>query len=135
MATEGDVKAARTNNLRMDGSKKNRKRKKHQDNDEVLDELTHRKALTSHPPWTAEASKDELGDDAIDIISKEKWVTRVEVEWEAVKILGRRMNVADDKFMTLEDFTFEENKNISKELEGRQRAEFKMKGAITSLEC
>ncbi|XP_049394692.1 uncharacterized protein LOC125858983 [Solanum stenotomum] len=45
------------------------------------------------------------------------------------------MNVADGKFKTLEDFTLEETENIRKELEGRQRAEFEMKEAITSLEC
>ena len=76
-----------------------------------------------------------MGEDAIDVTAGEEWVARVEVARQVVEILGRRMNVADDKFMTLEDFTFEENKNISKELEGRQRAEFKMKEAITSLEC
>ena len=51
-----------------------------------------------------------------------------------MEILGRHMNVADDKFKTLKDFTFEENENIHKELEGRQRVRFKMKEAITSLE-
>ena len=45
------------------------------------------------------------------------------------------MNVTDAKFKSLEDFTLEETKNIIKELEGRQRAEFKMKEVITSLEC
>ena len=45
------------------------------------------------------------------------------------------MNVADGKFKSLEDFTLEETENIPKELEGRQRAEFEMKEAITSLEC
>ena len=44
------------------------------------------------------------------------------------------MNGADRKFKTLEDFTLEENKNIRKELEARQRAEFETKEAITSLE-
>ena len=45
------------------------------------------------------------------------------------------MNVANDKFETFEDFTLEDIKNIHKELEGRQWDEFKMKEAITSLEC
>ena len=45
------------------------------------------------------------------------------------------MNVANDKFETFEDFTLEDIKNIHKELEGRQRDEFKMKEVITSLEC
>ena len=53
---------------------------------------------------------------------------------QAVEILGRCMNVAEGKFKTLENFTLEENKNICKELEVRQRAEFEMKDAITSLE-
>ena len=44
------------------------------------------------------------------------------------------MNASDSKFKTLEDFTLEENNNIRKELEGRQRAEYEMKEAITSLE-
>ena len=62
-------------------------------------------------------------------------MARVEVAWQAVEILGRRLNVADGKFKTLADFTFEETQNIRKELEGRQRAEFEMNEAITSLEC
>ena len=37
---------------------------------------------------------------------------------QAVKILGQRMDVVDDKFKTLEDFTLEETVNIRKELEG-----------------
>ena len=36
-----------------------------------------------------------------------------------MEILGWPMNVADDKFKSLEDFTLEETKNIRKELEGR----------------
>ena len=44
------------------------------------------------------------------------------------------MNVADDKFKTLENFTLEEIENIRKEFGGLQHAEFKMKEAITSLE-
>ena len=44
-------------------------------------------------------------------------------------ILGWRMNVANNKFNTLE-----ETESIHKELEGNQRAEFVMKEAITSLE-
>ena len=53
---------------------------------------------------------------------------------QAVEILGRRLNGEDNKFKTLEDFTLEENDNIRKELEARQRAEFEMKVTITSLE-
>ena len=67
--------------------------------------------------------------DAIDVFAGEEWVTRVEVERKAVDILGWRMNVANDKFKTLE-----ETESIRKELEGNQRAEFVMKEAITSLE-
>lgn len=52
----------------------------------------------------------------------------------AEEILGRCMNVEDDKFKTLEDFTLEETENIRKELEGHKRAEFQMKEVITSLE-
>ena len=54
---------------------------------------------------------------------------------QAVEILSWRMNVTDNKFKTLEDFTLEENENIRKEFEGRQQAEFEMKEAITSLKC
>ena len=87
----------------LDGGKKNRKGKKHQKgNEEVLPELTPSEALTSHPPSTAEASDEELCEDAIDVTDGEEWVTRVEVARQAVKILGRRMNVADGKFKTLE---------------------------------
>ena len=45
------------------------------------------------------------------------------------------MNVSNNNFKTLNDFTLEDNDNIRKDLEGRQRAEFGMKEAITSLEC
>ena len=51
---------------------------------------------------------------AILLTTGEEWVARVE-EW--------RMNVADGKFKNLE-----ETESIRKELEGRQRAEFEMKG-------
>ena len=54
---------------------------------------------------------------------------------QAVEISGRRLNVADGKFKTLEDFTLEETKNICKKLEGRKRDEFEMNEAITCLEC
>ena len=96
---------------------------------------TPSEALTSNPPSTTEASEDEHGEEAIDFTAREEWVSRVEVARQAVEILGRRMNVVDGKFKTLEDFTLEETENIRKELEGRQRAEFEMKEAITSLEC
>ena len=44
------------------------------------------------------------------------------------------MNMAYNKFKNHEDFTLEEIKNIHKELEGRQWAEFEIKKSITSLE-
>ncbi|XP_049394675.1 uncharacterized protein LOC125858961 [Solanum stenotomum] len=136
MATEGDVNAASTTNVRPDGGKKARKGKKHQRSpEEMLLEPTPSEALTSHPPSTTEASDDERGEEPIDVTAGEEWVARVEVARQAVEILGRRLNVADGKFKTLEDFTLEETENIRKELEGRQRAEFEMKEAITSLEC
>ena len=113
----------------LDGGKKNRKGKKHRKgNEEVLPELTPSEALTSHPPSTAEASDE----DAIDVTAGEEWVARVEVARLAVEIYCRRMNVADYKFKTLEEFTLEEKENICKELES---AEFEMKEAITSLYC
>ena len=52
-----------------------------------------------------------------------------------MEILGKRMNVDDEKFKTLEDFVLKETENISKKLEGHQRSEFQMKETITSLEC
>ena len=52
-----------------------------------------------------------------------------------MEILGRRMNVANGKFKTLEDFILEETESIRKDLEDRQRDEFEMKEAITSFEC
>lgn len=35
----------------------------------------------------------------------EEWIARVEVVRQVVEILGRRMNLVDGKFKTLEDFT------------------------------
>ena len=45
------------------------------------------------------------------------------------------MNVTNDKFKSLEDFTLEETEHIRKELEGSQFAVFEIKKAITSLDC
>uniref|UniRef100_M1ALI1 Uncharacterized protein n=1 Tax=Solanum tuberosum TaxID=4113 RepID=M1ALI1_SOLTU len=101
----------------------------------MLLEPTPSEALTSHPPSTTEASDYDRGEEPIDVTPREEWMARVETVRHAVKILGRRLNVADGKFKTLEDFTLEETDNLCKELEGRQHAEFEMKEAITSLEC
>uniref|UniRef100_M1D3C1 Uncharacterized protein n=1 Tax=Solanum tuberosum TaxID=4113 RepID=M1D3C1_SOLTU len=123
MAIEGDVNAASTTNVRPDGGRKNHKGKKHQkSNEEMLLDPTTSEALTSHPPSTTEASDNELGEEAIDITAGEEWVARVEVSRQAVEVLGQRMNMADGKLKTLEDFTLEETENIRKELEGSQRA-------------
>ena len=46
-----------------------------------------------------------MGKDTIDVTAGEEWIARVEVERQAVEILGRSMNVAHDKFNNLEDFT------------------------------
>uniref|UniRef100_M1BE57 Uncharacterized protein n=1 Tax=Solanum tuberosum TaxID=4113 RepID=M1BE57_SOLTU len=137
MTNEGDVNAASTINVRLEGGKKNRKGKKHQkSNKEMLLDPTPSEALTSQPPLTTEASDDELGEEAIDVTAREEWVVRVEMARQDVEILGLRLNVADGKFKTLEDFTLEETDNLHKELDqGLQRAEFEMKEAITSLEC
>ena len=59
-----------------------------------------------------------MGEDAIDVTTGEEWVARVEVARKAMEIFCRCMNVAGDKFKTLEDFILEETKNIHKELEG-----------------
>ncbi|KAK4734083.1 hypothetical protein R3W88_008344 [Solanum pinnatisectum] len=136
MTNEGDVNAASTTNIRLDGGKKNRKGKNNQKgNEEMLLDLTPSKALTSHPPSTTEASDDDRGEEPIDITPGEEWIARVETARQAVEILDRRLNKVDGKFKTLEDFTLEETKTIRKEFEGRQLAEFEMKEAITSLEC
>ena len=67
--------------------------------------------------------------------SGEEWIARVETVRRAMEILGQRLNVVDGKFKTLEDFNLEETRNIFKELERCQQAEFEMKEVITSLEC
>uniref|UniRef100_M0ZQQ1 Uncharacterized protein n=1 Tax=Solanum tuberosum TaxID=4113 RepID=M0ZQQ1_SOLTU len=83
MATEGDVNAASTTNVRPDGGKKNRKGKKHQKGcEEMLLDPTPSEALKSHPPSTTEASDDELGEEAIDVneategIAQGRWLSQ-----------------------------------------------------------
>jgi len=51
-----------------------------------------------------------------------------------VEIIGKHLNKVDTKFITLEDFTFDEN-DIRKELEGRRHEEYEMKETITFLKC
>uniref|UniRef100_M1D8Q3 Uncharacterized protein n=1 Tax=Solanum tuberosum TaxID=4113 RepID=M1D8Q3_SOLTU len=80
-------------------------------------------------------SVDDRGNEPIDVTPGEEWIARVETVRQVVEILGKRLNKVNGKFKTLEDFTIQKNDHIRKELEGRQRAEFKMKEAITSLEC
>ena len=58
-------------------------------------------ALRYHPPSTIEASEEEMGEDAIDVTTREEWVERVEVARQAVEILVQCMNVADGKFKNL----------------------------------
>ena len=59
MATKGDVNGASTTSVRMDGGKKNRKGKKHQNaNQEVMLDPTPSDAQTSYPPLTTESSDD-----------------------------------------------------------------------------
>ncbi|KAG5624594.1 hypothetical protein H5410_009812 [Solanum commersonii] len=75
MPNEGEVNAASTTNIRLDGRKKNRKGKKHQkSNEEMLLDPTPSEALTFHPHLTTEASDDELGEEAIDLTAGEKWM-------------------------------------------------------------
>ena len=83
-----------------------------------------------YPTIIIDGSDEERGEDAEDIIAEEEWVARVEMERQAIEILGWRMNGTDDKFKTLEDFTVKEIENIRIELEGRQRAKFEMKEAL-----
>ena len=135
MTNEGDVIGASTTNVRTDGGKKNKKGMKQQKgNDGILPEPTPREVQTSHPPTIVDWSDEETGEDVVDITAGEEWIARVEMARQAVEILGRRLNGADSKFKTLEDFTLEENNNIRKELGARQRAEFETKETITSLE-
>lgn len=54
---------------------------------------------------------------------------------QSVEILGKRLNEVEEKLKTLDDFSFEENDNIQKELEGRQHAKYEMNEVITFLEC
>ncbi|KAG5627988.1 hypothetical protein H5410_013206 [Solanum commersonii] len=98
MATEGDVIAASTTNVRPDGGKKNRKGKKHQKgSEEMLLDPTPSEALTSHTPSTTEASDDDRGEEPIDVTPGEEWIARVETARQAVEILGRRLNMTDGK--------------------------------------
>ncbi|KAG5618698.1 hypothetical protein H5410_018522 [Solanum commersonii] len=60
----------------------------------MLLDPTPSEALTSHPPSTTEASDDERGKEAINVTTREEWVSRVEVTRQAVEILGQRMNEA-----------------------------------------
>ncbi|KAG5594988.1 hypothetical protein H5410_036220 [Solanum commersonii] len=95
MATEGDINAASTTNVRPNGGKKTRKGKKHQNShEEMLLDPTPSEALTSNPPSTIEGSDDELGAEAIDVTAGEEWVARIQVARQAVEILGWRMNEA-----------------------------------------
>ena len=89
--------------------KEESKGKKHQKgNKEVLPDPTQIEALTSYQPSITEASNDEVSKDSIDHSAREECVARVEVVRQVVDILGWRMNVADGKFKTLEDFTLDE---------------------------
>ena len=91
----------------MDGVRKNRKAKKHQKgNEEVLLDPIPSQTLTSHSPSTAKACDDELGEDAIDVTFREEWVAKMEVATQAVEILGRRVNVADDSSRPLRTSPF-----------------------------
>ena len=67
---------------------------------------------TSHPPTIIDGSDEETGEDVVDITAGEEWIARVEMARQAVEILGRRLNGADNKFKTLEYFTLKENDNI-----------------------
>ena len=120
MTNEGDVIGASTTNVRTDGGKKNKKGKKQQKgSEETLPEPTPHEVQTSHLPTIVDGSDEEIDKDAVDVTAVVEWVSRVEMARQAVEILGRRLNGADKKFKTLEDFTLEEIENIRKELEGR----------------
>ncbi|KAG5572066.1 hypothetical protein H5410_061832 [Solanum commersonii] len=73
MANEGDVNAASTTNIRLNGGKKNCKVKKHhKSNEKMLLDPTPSEVIISHPPLTTKASDDDLGEEAIDITAKEE---------------------------------------------------------------
>ena len=115
MTIEGDVNNANTTKIHLDGGKKNLKGKKNKKgNEQVLCNPTPSDVITSFPPSIIEASDDEHGEDVTDVSTGEEWVARMEVERQAMEILGRRMNVANIMFKNLEDFTLEEIKNILK---------------------
>ena len=110
MVNEGDVNGASTTNIHLDGGKKNRNVKNNQKgNEEVLPHPTTSDVITSHPPSITEESDDELGEDVIDVSTRKEWVARMEVARQAMEILGRRMNVANNMFKNLEEI-----KNILK---------------------
>ena len=99
MTNEGNVDSASTSNVHMDGGKKNQKVKKHhKGNEKMLPELTPSETQTFHPPTIVDGSDKEIGEDALDVTAREEWVARVEMEWQAVEILGRRVNATDNKF-------------------------------------
>ncbi|KAG5611716.1 hypothetical protein H5410_022997 [Solanum commersonii] len=89
MATEEDMNAASTTNVRPDGGKKNHKGKKHQKgSEEMLLDPTLSEVLTSHPPSTTEASDDDRGEKPIDVTPGEEWIAKVETARQAVEILA-----------------------------------------------
>ncbi|TMW81189.1 hypothetical protein EJD97_011267 [Solanum chilense] len=92
-------------------------------------------ALTYTSPSTTEAIDDDRSEETIDITPGEGLVSRIEMTRQAMEISVWFFNVADNNFKTLEEFTLEETDNIHKELEERQRIEFEMKEAITSLDA
>ena len=56
MTNEGDINAASTTNVTLEGGRKKRKGKKHQkDDEEMLLETTLNETLKSHPHSTTEA--------------------------------------------------------------------------------
>ncbi|KAG5575421.1 hypothetical protein H5410_055555 [Solanum commersonii] len=79
MEIEGDVNAASTTNVCLDGGKKNRKGKKHQKgSEEMLLDPTPSEAQTSHALLTTEASDDDRGKEPIDVTPGEEWIAKVE---------------------------------------------------------
>ena len=97
MTIEGDVNSANTTKIHLDGGKKNLKGKKNKKgNEQVLSNPTPSDVITSLPPSIIEASDDELGEDVIDVFTGEERVARMEVARQAVEILGRHMNVANN---------------------------------------
>lgn len=88
--------------------------------------------LISHSLPITEASDDAHEKKFVNITLGMKWIKRVDTTRQTIKILCRRLNMVNDRFKTLEDFTLEENDNNRKKLKTCKHANYEMKETITS---